>query len=90
MNQSCVDGRVVDAVKKARGNACWENCGPHATNSTSSCWIRCFYDTILKGGNGEPMTAAEIAGPFVAAFEPVSQGGCASVAQSDGSLINPR
>ena len=35
VNQSCVDARVVDAVRKARGEACWQGCGAQANNQTS-------------------------------------------------------
>jgi hypothetical protein len=76
VNQSCVDGRVAGAVKKTRGNGCWDECpGAGATNSTSDCWIRCLFDTMLKGGGGgagsmQPMTTEEIARPFVIRHPP--------------------
>ena len=38
VNQSCIDGLVASAVKKARGNGCWDRCpSAGATNSTSGC-----------------------------------------------------
>ena len=57
----------------------------HATCFVTACWIRCVFDTMLGGGGAggvsrqRPMTAEEIAAPFVQAF--AAEGGCSSVLQ---------
>ena len=40
MNASCVNGFLHKAVE-TRGAACFQGCGPNATNADSDCWIEC-------------------------------------------------
>lgn len=81
VNQSCVDDRVVQAVKQARGPGCWDACpAAQRTNVSSACWISCFFDTMLGTGYSKkhgPMEAEDIAKAFAGAF--LEEGGCASV-----------
>lgn len=77
VDQSCVDNRVVQAVKTKRGQGCWQRChGKDAGNITSACWLHCFFDTMLGTNLTKPLTADEIAAPFIGAFLPVAEGGC--------------
>ena len=81
VNQSCVDDRVVTAVKVRRPE-CWEACtGTTGSNITQPCFLSCLFDTIL--GNAtlgvKPMTATGVAAAFVKAFEPAAEGGCPTV-----------
>ena len=36
VNQSCVDQRVIDAVKTARGSGCWDQCEVSETGAMIS------------------------------------------------------
>jgi hypothetical protein len=81
VNQSCVDDRVVSAVKQARGPGCWNACPlAERNNVTSACWISCFFDTMLGTGSQAqhgPMDPADIAKAFSNSF--LEDGGCAVV-----------
>ena len=45
ITKKCSDSSIYTAVE-ARGSSCFEKCGLFR-NTTSACWIGCFYKTIL-------------------------------------------
>ena len=50
VNKTCHDKSMNRAIVKA-GSGCFRQC-PQPTNTTSACWVDCFYKTVLgpKGG----------------------------------------
>lgn len=81
VNQTCVDGKIIDVVEKIRPE-CFAKC-PQPTNSSSACYLHCFFDTMVGNDQAKPpvpaMDPQAIVAPFVAAFDDESKGGCASV-----------
>ena len=84
VNQTCVDGRVVAAVRAHRPK-CWSAC-PQPNNATTPCYLDCLFTTML--GNASlgvlPMTTESIVAPFVEAFSGDGKG-CPSVAPTPGA-----
>lgn len=81
VNASCVDGNVIAVVEKVRPD-CFKAC-PQPTNQTSSCYLRCFFNTMVGNASAklEAMPAADILRPFTNSFsssDPAT-GGCPSV-----------
>ena len=73
-----------DRGSQAAGG-CFEAC-PQPNNSSSACWIGCFYRTMLGPHVGsqvsqpsEGMPRASVLAAWDAAFAPSSEGGCPSV-----------
>lgn len=98
VNKTCSDGIIYDAVEAydaAHGSGCFERCpAPPATaparrNTTDSCWIYCYFETMLgrdgvlpgRPVGGMPMALVEEA--FERPFAPVEQGGCPDVAHQE-------
>jgi hypothetical protein len=72
-------GNVIKHVQ-ARNASCWDGCAK-PTNSSSTCWIDCLFDTLGGdlGDAGRPgMTREEIVLPFERSFATgsVAEGGC--------------
>jgi hypothetical protein len=63
VSRECHNSHVFEAVQQY-GHACFEDC-PEPTNTSSECWIRCYYNTMLGPqsgtGFGEP-TSSYLAG----------------------------
>jgi hypothetical protein len=81
VNASCVNARVVGAVR-ARRPACWQACPVgQGHNQSSACWLDCFFDTVLGNASSglRPMHKTELVAPFLQAFasKDPSNGGCA-------------
>merc|ERR1712216_203406 len=83
VRETCLKDKLMSGVER-QGPACFQACGPR--NITSSCWISCFFDTVLgpdarhhssHPSGGIPLS--EIDHYWNEAFLPVSQGGCARV-----------
>lgn len=81
VKNTCVKHNIINAVELA-GSSCFKGCGPRDTNS--SCWIGCFFDTLLgpqaahsnnKTLGGMPIGNLEKA--WKDSFQPVAEGGCA-------------
>lgn len=81
VNATCANGRVISQVLKTRPS-CFEAC-PQPTNRSSTCWIRCLFETLT--GNATrvppvpPMSRDAIVQAFEGAFEPEAAGGCEQV-----------
>ena len=77
---------AVEAYDAASGRRCFEGCGDATRrNTTSVCWLYCFYATVLgptallPGGRVEPSAAmplAQLEAAFTTPFKPVAEGGC--------------
>merc|ERR1712136_441131 len=84
VEDTCVRDKLMTHVEEA-APSCFQDCGPR--NQTSSCWIGCFFDTLLgqeaRNSSRHPlggMTIEDIQRGFLqSAFLPVSEGGCAVV-----------
>uniref|UniRef100_A0A7S4F4Y0 Uncharacterized protein n=2 Tax=Chrysotila carterae TaxID=13221 RepID=A0A7S4F4Y0_CHRCT len=89
VNKSCSDDIVHQAVEDydAEHDACFSTCPGPVTgskrNTSSVCWIYCFYqtvmgkETIMPGGKARPnvgMPLAELDAAFLKPFLPESQG----------------
>ena len=53
VNKTC-HGDVFFSAVEQRGRPCFEACG--ARNTTSPCWVRCFYETALGPDSGKRLT----------------------------------
>jgi hypothetical protein len=81
VEETCVRDKLMTHVEEA-APSCFQNCGPR--NQTSSCWIGCFFDTLLgqeaRNSSRHPlggMSVEDIQRGFLhGAFLPVSEGGC--------------
>jgi len=84
IKERCLSNVLVSTVEAHDKSGCFQKCGPR--NETSSCWISCFFDTLL-GKNARysvkkplgGMPAAEIAKGWTNAFLPQEEGGCEEV-----------
>ena len=88
VSRTCHNQGVFAAVQ-VHGRACFDTC-PQPRNSSSECWIRCYYNTMLGPnsgtGFGEPnssylaghMPIATLEDAWLAAFrsDDPEQGGC--------------
>lgn len=52
VNKTC-HANAWTGVVQAQGVDCFQKC-PQPTNSSSACWVTCFYETILGPGGGVP------------------------------------
>jgi hypothetical protein len=82
INADC-QARALDYLVETRGEKCFATC-PEPSNTSSPCWINCFFETVLGQGHNSSltpaggMTAAELNQAWLAGFasdEP-SRGGC--------------
>ena len=51
--KNCSDDNLYTLVEK-QGDRCFEHCNLKARNVSNSCWIHCFYDTVLGPDAGTP------------------------------------
>lgn len=87
IHADCLKDKLMSAVE-AYDRPCFETCGPR--NVTSSCWISCFFDTILgpdarhsisKPLGGMPL--ADIEHAWKSAFSSEKEGGCTVIDMPD-------
>lgn len=85
INETCLKKTIVASVEKHDTKDCFKGCGPQR-NESSSCWIGCFFDTILgptaKQSTELPlggMSVADIEKSWSKAFVPEAQGGCPEI-----------
>jgi len=83
----CLKDKLMSAVE-AQGKPCFKTCGPR--NETSTCWISCFFDTILgpdaRHSISKPlggMPIADIKHAWTSAFSSEQEGGCKVVDMPD-------
>lgn len=86
VKEECLKDVLMSRVE-TNGKDCFQTCGPR--NTTSACWIQCFFDTVLGEGarhsvykplGGMPIN--EIEQGWTDAFLPKEQGGCEEVSMS--------
>lgn len=74
--------QVFGAAVAATSPACFEQCGDQKTNTSSPCWVDCFYQAALGPDSGKPggavtgMSTGALATAWQKPFLPVEQGGC--------------
>jgi hypothetical protein len=80
VKDKCLKEKIMSRVE-ANATECFGACGPRNTNS--SCWIGCFFDTLLgpqaRHSNSVPLSGipiSEIEEAWTDAFLPEEQGGC--------------
>jgi hypothetical protein len=75
------------AAKKTAGGGCFAGC-PQPTNSSSACWIKCYFDTLLGDGagsrvvgNADGMSLESVRSAWEAPFssDDLSKGGCPNI-----------
>lgn len=84
VEETCVRDKLMTHVEEA-APSCFQDCGPR--NQTSSCWIGCFFDTLMgpeaRNSSRLPLGGMAIEdiqrGFLQSAFLPESEGGCAVV-----------
>ena len=97
VNKTCSDATIYSAVESyaasSEGDECFaRRCGggtgAHFRNTSSICWIYCFYATILgeealvPGGKVGGMPLERLVSAFELPFASVAAGGCPSVPPS--------
>lgn len=83
VNKTCSDNAIYSAVEK-EGDQCFTHCSGTgaARNTSSECWISCFYDTVCGPTCGTPnpsldgMPLADLKAAWNLPFAPEDQGGC--------------
>ena len=97
VTKACSDASLYGAIEARDSVKCFDACG--ARNTSSPCWIGCFYRTILgaegmlptgagrPGGMSYEALAAAWEAPF-ASSDP-SRGGCPAVAVPDMTGTRP-
>jgi len=80
VKEPCLKNKLITHVEST-SPTCFGSCGPRNTNS--SCWIGCFFDTLLgkeaRHSSEVPLSglaASELEKAWSDAFLPVEQGGC--------------
>ena len=89
VNQTCVDGNVLDAVFH-HNNTCFETCEqPH--NISTACPVKCLFNTIMgdKEHGVAPMAKQTLVHAFERSFTETDpdKGGCPRVHPSNGSAV---
>jgi hypothetical protein len=69
VSRNCSDGVQEAAVRAAdskakTGGGCFTRC-PQATNTSSPCWIKCYFDTLLGAGAGKTTRYSSPSSSFV-------------------------
>ena len=82
INADC-QARALDAAVRARGESCFSGC-PEPTNTSSVCWVNCFFETVIGKGHNTTtrpeggMTPGEVTAAWLTGFETddTTKGGC--------------
>ncbi|CAE8593642.1 unnamed protein product [Polarella glacialis] len=87
VHERCLKNSIVREVEETSPD-CFQTCGPR--NETSSCWISCFFDTVLGPSarnstvvQGMPMD--RVVESWKRAFHPVIRGGCQQLGDEEES-----
>ena len=71
-----------EAVQASAPPACLDACGEQKTNTTSPCWVDCFYKAALGPDSSKPggavagMSLDDLVAAWQKPFLPEAQGGC--------------
>jgi len=90
VNKTCSDDSIYSAVEAhAASGDCFQKCADSGTgsqrNTSSPCWISCFYTSALGPEAGKPggavagMPLSDMLGAWNKPFLPESEGGCPAV-----------
>lgn len=108
VNKSCSDGLIYDAFEaydRFSGGRCFDECPQRqrhpwrARNTSDTCWIYCFYQTVLGASGLLPSGGVRIGGmprdqilaAFDRPFKPAAEGGCPALPPPPLSLsLNAR
>jgi len=81
IQEPCLKDHLMSTVESSDKQGCFAGCG--ARNTTDSCWIGCFFDTLLgheaRDSTKHPLGGMDIVAiesGWTGAFKPVSEGGC--------------
>jgi hypothetical protein len=61
VSRQCFDDSFFSVVRSADHSGCFDSC-PHPRNTTTGCFIRCFYRTVLGPRAGEGLGPAFLSG----------------------------
>lgn len=86
VTKKCQNNVFLGAVE-AQGKSCFSGCGADAKNTSSPCWVNCFYETVLgpdagkAGGTISGMALEDLLKAWKAPFESddPTKGGCPNV-----------
>jgi hypothetical protein len=84
--KACADNSLYDSIEAAAGqSSCFKACGPKR-NTSSACWIECFYSTTLgadsstkdTNSTGEGLSLEQLVGVWERPFSSTdtAEGGC--------------
>ena len=96
VSKDCSDNTIYNVVEKVasggQNRSCFESCddsgvGPHRRNTSSPCWIECFYGTVLgpdadrHGGKLAGMPLADLVAAWNLPFasDDTAIGGCPAI-----------
>ena len=85
VTRDCHSKVFGDIVQATQPPACLDACGSQKTNTSSSCWVDCFYKAAAGPDSGKPggkvagMSFAELTAAWEHPFLPEDQGGCPPV-----------
>ena len=74
--------QVFGAEVAATAPSCFDNCGDQKANTSSPCWVNCFYKAALGPDAGTPgappsgLSIAALVAAWTKPFLPEAQGGC--------------
>ena len=83
VTKACSDASLYDAIEARDSVKCFDACG--ARNTSSPCWIGCFYRTILGAEGMLPTGAGRAASPGGMSYSDLAQAWEAPFASSDPS-----
>lgn len=85
INETCLKQHIITAVETHDTTGCFSSCGA-VRNSSSECWIGCFFDTLLGPGAKHDavsplggMSVEQVERTWTDAFLPEAQGGCPAI-----------
>ena len=84
--------RVFGAAVAATAPGCFDDCGAQKTNTSSPCWVNCFYKAALgpeagtPGGTPAGMSTTDLVAAWTKPFLPEAQGGCPPQEQEVGAV----
>jgi len=83
--RTCHSQVFGDIVQATQPPACLDACGSQKANTSSPCWVDCFYQAAAGPDSGKPwgkfggMSLAQLAAAWERPFLPEDQGGCPAV-----------
>jgi len=106
INKTCSDNIIFDAIESydRKHDRCFEACParqrqPSVRNTTDTCWIYCYYSTLLGASRLLPSGAHEgdtgmpkelITSAFSQPFQPVTSGGCPAISPPPATAARKR